>query len=114
MVTNFKDVMSQIDREMVDKWVKDLVIVKTFVGLKFQEAILSCVASYFKNTYRLAEPLEESQGIDGFIGEQPVSIKPSTYEIKKALAEKIEVPILFYEKAKDSIKITFDENMFSQ
>src|SRR5580658_9863212 len=37
MVTHFKDVMSQIDREMVEKWVRDLVIVKTFIGLKFQE-----------------------------------------------------------------------------
>src|SRR5205823_1784938 len=50
MVSNFKDVMTKIDREMVDKWVKDLVILKTFVGLKFQEAILKSVASELKTT----------------------------------------------------------------
>lgn len=111
MVTNFKDVMSQIDREMVERWVKDLVIIKTFVGLKFQEAILKKVAQFFKTTYRLAEPAEETAGIDGFIGDKPVSIKPSSYEIKKSLSEIIEAPILFYEKVKDGIKVTFDEKL---
>lgn len=111
MVTNFKDVMSQIDREMVERWVKDLVIIKTFVGLKFQEAILRSVAQFFKTTYRLAEPAEEAAGIDGFIGDKPVSIKPTSYEIKKSLSEIIEAPILFYEKLKDGIKITFDEKL---
>ncbi len=111
MVSNFKDVMTQIDREMVERWVKDLVIIKTFVGLKFQEAILKSVAHFFKTTYRLAEPAEEAIGIDGFIGDKPVSIKPTTYEIKKSLSEIIKAPILFYEKVKDGIKITFDERL---
>src|SRR5690606_11917114 len=101
----------QIDREMVERWVKDLVIIKTFVGLKFQEAILKKVAQFFETTYRLAEPAEEAAGIDGFIGDKPVSIKPSSYEIKKSLSEIIEAPILFYEKGKDGIKITFDEKL---
>jgi hypothetical protein len=111
MVNNFKDVMTQIDREMVEKWVKDLVIIKTFVGLKFQEAILKSVANYFHTTHRLAEPAEEAVGIDGFIGDKPVSIKPISYEVKKSLSEIIEAPILFYEKVKDGIKITFDEKL---
>jgi hypothetical protein len=94
MVTNFKDVMTKIDIEMVEKWVKDLVIVKTFVGLKFQEAILKSIATELQTIYRLATPEEESQGIDGFIGNKPVSIKPTSYEIKKSLSERIEVPFL--------------------
>ena len=110
MVNNFKDVMSQIDREMVEKWVKDLVIIKTFVGLKFQEAILKTVAGFFKTSHRLAEPAEEATGIDGVIGNLPVSIKPATYK-QKSLSEIIEVPIIFYEKVKDGIKVTFDENL---
>jgi hypothetical protein len=112
MVTHFKDVMSQIDREMVEKWVRDLVIVKTFIGLKFQEAILKSVANCFNSSFRLATPDEESKGIDGFISDKPVSIKPTSYESKKSLAENIEAPIIFYEKMKDGIKITFDESMF--
>ena len=42
---------------------------------------------------------------------QPLSIKPITYVIKQSLAEVIEAPIIFYEKVKDGIKITFDEKM---
>jgi len=97
MVNNFRDVMTQIDHDMVEKWVKDLVIVKTFIGLKFQEAILSKVSSELNTVYSLASPEEESMGIDGFIGTIPVSIKPITYESKKALSEQIEGKIIFYE-----------------
>lgn len=98
MINHFKDVMTQIDKEMVERWVKDLVVVKTFVGLKFQEAILKKVANHFGVSYRLAEPEEESQGIDGFVGDKGISIKPTTYEVKKVLSETIEVPILFTKK----------------
>ena len=111
MVDNFKDVMTQIDKDMVERWVKDLVILKTFIGLKFQEAILKSVAAEFSNPYRLATPEEESQGIDGYIADKPISIKPSSYEMKKSLSEIIEVPIVFYEKLKDGIRITFDESL---
>ncbi|OHD81812.1 MAG: restriction endonuclease, partial [Spirochaetes bacterium RIFOXYB1_FULL_32_8] len=112
MVNHFKEVMTQIDKEMIEKWVKDLVIIKTFVGLKFQEAILKYVAKQFSFSYRLAEPQEESQGIDGFINVIPVSIKPISYEIKKSLSEKILVSIIFYKKLKDGIKISYNENVF--
>ncbi len=59
MVNNFKDVMPQLDREMVERWVKDLVIIKSLIGLKFQEAILKRVANHFNTTYPLPEPGEE-------------------------------------------------------
>lgn len=111
MVDNFKDVMTQIDKDMVERWVKDLVILKTFIGLKFQEAILKSVASEFSKPYKLATPEEESQGIDGYIADKPISIKPSSYEMKKSLSEIIDVPIVFYEKLKDGIRITFDESL---
>ncbi len=79
--------------------------------MKFQEAILKTVADYFKTNYRLAEPEEESKGIDGFITDKPISIKPITYDAKQSLLEIIEVPIVLYEKVKDGIKITFDETL---
>jgi hypothetical protein len=111
MVDNFKDVMTKIDREMVNRWVNDLVIVKTFIGLKFQEAILKSVAIELNSTYRNATPEEESHGIDGLIGEKPVSIKPTSYELKKSLSETIDIPFIFYEKLKDGIEISYDEDI---
>ena len=109
MMENFKQVMPLIDAEMIEAWVKDLVIVKTFVGLKFQEAILKHVASYMKKEYRLAEPDEEAKGIDGYIGDIPVSIKPQSYVSKQMLPEMIGVRIIIYEKVKDGINVFFEE-----
>jgi hypothetical protein len=82
MIQNFREIIEKIDEEMIEKWVKDLVIVKTFIGLRFQEAILGKVASILNKPYRLATPDEESKGIDGFVGDIPISIKPETYKIK--------------------------------
>lgn len=97
MIENFKQVITKIDAEMIETWVKDLVVVKTFVGLKFQEAILKRVAAYMGKSYRLSDPYEEAKGIDGFIGENPVSIKPQTYVSKQMLPECIGVQIIYYE-----------------
>ncbi len=94
MVDNFKTVLSQIDREMIENWVKDLVIIKTFIGLKFQEAILSKTAAIFNTAYKLSTPEDESKGIDDYIGNVPVSIKPETYKSKKSLSEKIDVKFM--------------------
>jgi len=105
MVENFRNVMDEIDHQLIEKWVEDLVIVKTFIGLRFQEAIMNKVAKLLEKNYRLATPEEESQGIDGFIGKMPVSIKPETYRIKKSLSEKITVRIIYYQKVKDGINI---------
>jgi len=109
MVENFKVVITQIDKEMISNWVKDLVIIKTFMGLKFQEAILSKVANIFNTTYRLSPPEDESKGIDGYIGDLPISIKPVTYKLKKSLDEKINIKIIYYEKVKNGLKIDLGE-----
>jgi len=109
MVTLFKDAILKIDKETVRQWIEELVVVKTFSGLKFQEAILKKISLYFKKPYRLAKPDEESKGIDGFIGDKPISIKPMTYKTKMGLSETINVPIVFYDKKKSEIVIEFDE-----
>jgi len=109
MVTLFKDAILKIDKETVRKWIEELVIVKTFSGLKFQEAILKKISINFKKPYRLAKPDEESKGIDGFIGDKPISIKSVTYKTKMGLNEVIDVPLLFYDKKKNEIVIEFDE-----
>jgi len=93
--------LSKIDRTTVEQWVRDLLIVKTFVGLRFQEAILKKGAELKGANYRLAEPEEESKGIDGYIGDVPVSIKPHTYEIKASLPEHIDIKIIYYKKIDD-------------
>lgn len=111
MVKNLEDAIGKIDREMVEKWVRDLVVVKTFMGLRFQEAILKRCADIKGLGYRLSDFKEESKGIDGYIGDIPVSIKPETYKTKAALRENISVKIIYYEKMKNGIQLNCEEIM---
>ena len=71
-VQNLRNAIPLIDREMVEKWVQDLVINKTFNGMYVQKAILASLAEKRGTTYRLATPEEESIGIDGYVGEIPL------------------------------------------
>ena len=115
MFLQMKDAAELIDKEMIRNWVKDLVYTKTYCGLKFQEAIISYLAKQHNVDYRLANPEEEALGIDGFIGKQPVSIKPSTYDSKEMiLPEHIDVPIITYEKKKGYISIYYPDNLFNE
>ena len=110
MIENFSVVFPKIDRDLVRSWVEDLVLVKTFTGLRFQEAILKKLAEMKGCDYRLAEPYEESQSIDGFVGEEAYSIKPSTYLSKADLAESIDIKIIFYDKKKDGVVFEIPED----
>lgn len=109
MVENLKDAINKIDDNMVNDWVWDLVIVKTFLGLKFQEAILKKAAEIKGVDYRLSDNTDESKGIDGYIGDIPVSIKPDTYKVKRSLSENIDVKIIYYKKVKDGIEVDYGE-----
>lgn len=109
MIKNLEGAIKLIDKPMIKKWVEDLVLEKTFIGLRFHEAVLKKVASIKKANYRLANPKEESKGIDGFIGNTPVSIKPTTYKTKNALREEIKAKMIFYKKTKSGLEINADD-----
>jgi len=114
MINNFKDVINQIDESMIRQWVRDLVIVKTFIGLRFQEAVLKKIAEKFDADYKLSTPEDESRGIDGYISNIPISLKPTTYNSKKMLTENLEGCIVYYEKQKDGLKIIVPEEIENQ
>ncbi len=107
----FKSIIENIDQNTVERWVRDLVITKTFTGLSFQEVILREAAALKKTNYRLASPEEESIGIDGFVGNIPISIKPDTYKLKASLPEVIDLKFIYYSKKKDGIEVDFQEIM---
>lgn len=111
MIDNFKDVINQIDESMIRQWVRDLVVVKTFIGLRFQESVLKKIAEKFGADYRLSTPEEESKGIDGYVWDIQISLKPLTYQSKKMLTEKIDVDIIYYAKQKDGLKIIVTDEL---
>lgn len=108
MVENIREASKLIDKDMVRNWVKDLVYTKTFCGLKVQQAVISYVAGLNNLPWRLANRYEEAQGIDGFIGKQPIQIKSSSYKLESFLGETIDAPIIYYEKKKSGLVIEYN------
>lgn len=108
-VNNLRDAIPLIDKTMVEKWVEDLVVYKTFNGLYVQKAILASLAKSRGTTYRLATPEEESMGIDGFVGSIPYSVKPETYKTMGRLSEIIDVKMIYYTKTKTGLNIEVED-----
>jgi hypothetical protein len=112
MVVKMQEAVEEIDREMVNRWVKDLVLYKTYTGLgRNEEAILKKLSEKYDLRYELGTAEDESKGIDGYLGEQPVSVKPITYKQKSRLQEDIQAPIVYYEdySTTDALKLHLDE-----
>ena len=77
-------------------------------ALRVQGALLARIAETKGTFYRLADPEEESQGIDGYIGATPVSVKPATYLTMDILPETIDAQMIVYEKKRDGVSFRFD------
>jgi hypothetical protein len=108
MLNNLRDAIDKIDSKMVERWVSDLVVVKTFMGLRFHEAILKKGAELKGGVgWRLADEAEESKGIDGYIGDVAVSIKPETYRVKSDLREEISGTMVYYRKVKNGLEVDY-------
>jgi len=107
MICKMRQAMAGIDKEMVRQWMQELILTKTYAGLCFQETILKAIAEKNSTNYRLARPEEETRGIDGFIGTEPVSIKPVSYKSKSFMPETIDAKIIYYEKVRGGIKICY-------
>lgn len=109
MVENFKLVIQEIDRDMVRDWIRDLVVLKTFTGLKFQEAILKKLSKDLGKSYERSSTADEAKGIGGYLDGKPVSVKPHTYKAQSLnLSEQIDVSMIYYEKKKTGLVIEYD------
>ena len=103
-VLAMKENLNELTKEDVRAWTKDLIINKTHSGLQIQLDVLQLCAG--GQSYRLANVEEEAKGIDGFIGNEPVSIKPNTYK-KTINAGKETIPyrIIYYTNGSKGVKI---------
>lgn len=99
---------SPLPDDLIEAWESSLFIIEEAVGSKFKEAILKKVAEVKKVTYKLASFEDESKGIDGYIGDGPVSIKPVTYKTKPALQENINAKFIYYKKIKGGIEVEYE------
>lgn len=109
-ILKLKSAIALIDKELVRKWVEDLVINKTFNGLYMQDVILHTISKkYGDGSYRRSTPEDEAKGIDGYIGEKAYSIKPDTYKSKSLLNEQIDVTMVYYTKTENELIIEIRE-----
>lgn len=106
MVEKMRDAFEQIDREMVRGYIRDLVLFKTYEGFDIQEVILRKLGNMYGVDVRRATATEESEGIDGYLGGQPVQIKPVTY--KDNLQQSFDAPIIYYDENKTNKAMTVD------
>ena len=101
MLDQFRDAMNKIDRPTVRRWVTELVIEQTYVGLRVERAILEAASDQLGAPLRLSSPSDESRGIDGYLDGRPVSVKPTTYRTMDTLSETIDALMIYYEKRKN-------------
>lgn len=106
-VQNLAAALMEIDNDLVERWVRDLLIQKSFAGLNIQKKILESIAEKEHLPYRLATKEEEGRGIDGYVGGVPYSIKPESYKTMERLPETIPVKIIYYSITQDGF--TFSE-----
>ncbi len=108
-IENLKHALTLVDKDLVRTWIKDLLISKTYNGMYVQEAILRELAERKNLPFRRSTPEEESQGIDGYVGEVAYSVKPDTYKTMGRLPESIGYTMIYYTKTKIGLKIEVDE-----
>lgn len=108
LILNFKEAIQKIDENMTKRWIEDLILLKTYVGLFIQGIIILKIADIKKVSYRFSNAQEESRGIDGYIGEVPVSVKPITYRTQDILIEEIDAEIIYYDKKNDGLVLEYD------
>lgn len=113
MVGQFRAALAQLDDDTISEWLRDLIIVKTYQGLKVQGVVLRQVAAALNRPLRPATSQDESQGIDGYIGDTAVSVKPSTLDIKPELLDNLPKCIIFYEKTSAGLTVSFDETLIA-
>jgi hypothetical protein len=74
MVVNMREAAGEVNRETVNRWVKDPVLYRTYTGLgRNEEATLQKLSEEYDSPYERGTAEDESKGINGYLGSQPVS-----------------------------------------
>jgi len=71
-----------ITLEMCDDYIKEVIYNKTHMGMAGEEMAVEAAGQYYDLPVRFSTAEEEAQGIDGWIGEYPVQVKPDDSAFK--------------------------------
>lgn len=100
--------LSNIDEKMCADYVREVVYNKTHFGKGGESTAIAVTAEYFDLPYRFSNAEEDSQGIDGWIGEYPVQVKPQdTFKVGHVFnkADTSKQLVVTYEKKKHTCYI---------
>jgi hypothetical protein len=112
-IEKLREAIAKIDDEMIEAWVRDLVLVKTAEGLLIEQAIFDYLSDKFGLPHRQSTVAEESKGIDGHLGGVAVSVKPRSYEAKTSTKyEQFGATLVKYRKTSKYLTIYYDEDDF--
>ena len=100
--------------ELALQYIEELVLNKTHYGMSGEFHSVVAAANYFETEYRFSTPEEESQGIDAWIGDKPVQVKPhdsvKMHHVRNH-ADEEKTLVITYEAKKDSCYIHNPEFM---
>lgn len=113
-IDSFKNILDQIDDDMLHNWAEDLIIAKSAQGHIFDEVILKHIAKIRNEKWRFANDDEISSSISGFVGDKAISIKSLSSKGNIALAtEKTDSEVIYYKTTDRYIKIYENKNVDS-
>lgn len=106
-------------RDVAENYILDLVINKTHYGMSGEYYAVLATAKHFGLDYSFSSAEEESQGIDAWIGDKPVQVKPHDSVAKHHVRNKADIDktlVITYEAKEDRCFIhnpEFMNNLFS-
>lgn len=110
-IEKLRQAIDKIDNEMIEAWLEDFILVKTVEGLLIQNAIFEHLSAKTGLPHEPASPEDESAGIDGYLGDIPVSVKPESYKQKTSTKhETIDAVFVFYKTTTRYLHLTYDED----
>jgi len=82
MMQKMAAALEAITPDMCEDYIRELVENKTHMGMAGEEMAIQAVGQYYGLEVRFSTAEEETQGIDGWIGDIPVQVKPDDSAFK--------------------------------
>ncbi len=98
MVENMRKAIDLITYDMVEQWIEDLILYKSYMGFDAREVIIPKLGRELQVGSKLADPKEMAEGISGYLGEQPICLRSLKHDEGPAMYEDAGVPVVYYEE----------------
>jgi hypothetical protein len=108
-LNEYSQIINSIDDKIIDDWIEDLVYLKTYQGYRIEKLIRLHLGREYNAYTRKPTVDEEKKGIDGYVGECPISVKPKGYP-RKNLKENLNGVLILYELKSGVLTYEYDHN----